>query len=188
MRAVLVACLISVLPRVAHADEVPPPGEPTTEEPKEAPKPEPTPDPDASKYDGPVLKGALHPREIVVDVPGVRSSKTKLILGSLLAAGVVGGGIGLAFHLQSRSASNDVSAQVFTGKVWTDEREQLVDDAAKARSRAIVAYTIGGAFVTATIAMFIATEPKSERQVIRPHHAGVTPIPGGGMASAGWSF
>jgi hypothetical protein len=187
MRAVLLACLISVLPRAVDADEVPPPSEPATEEPPPK-KEEPAPDPDSRKYDGPVIKGALRPREIVVDVPGVRSSRTKLILGSLLAAGAVGGGIGLAFHLQSRSASNEVSAQLFTGKVWTDEREQRVDDAAKARGRAIIGYTIGGAFITATIAMFIATDPKSERQVIRPHHAGVTPLPGGGMASAGWSF
>jgi len=201
MRAVLLGCLLCVVPRVAIADEpgpepVPPPATPDEPAPEapEAPEtpttatevPSPTPEPD--HYDGPILQVPIRPREIVIDVPGLRSKNEKLILGSLLAAGTIAGALGLYFHLDSRSSANEVSAQLFTGKVWTDGREQTYNDADRARTRAIIAYSIGSAFVVGAIATFIATEPSSERTVIRPRRTAVVPTRGGALATTGWSF
>jgi hypothetical protein len=186
MRAVLLAGLICTLPRFAAADEessrippVPPPAEDTKEE--KAPPP-----PD--NYERPVMKTPVRPREIVIDVPGVRSSQTKIVLGSLIAAGTIAGSIGLYFHLDSRSAANEISQSVFDGRTWTSDRQARLEDGERSKSRAAVGYAIGGAFVVGAIVALIVTEPKSEQAVIRPRHAGITPIPGGAIAGAGWSF
>lgn len=187
MRAVLLACLIAVLPRFAAADEAPAPAEPLVEpvpisDTKEAPPPP------RENFEKPSLKTPIRPREIVIEVPGIRPKQTKIVLGSLIAAGTVAGALGVYFHLQSRSAANDVSEAVFSGQTWTPARQARLEEGDSARTRAGVAYAVGGAFVIGAIVALIATEPKSEQAVIRPRHAGVTPIPGGAIAGAGWSF
>ena len=189
MRAVLLGCLISVLPATARADEEPT-GAPTPIVEPVPTNPEPTDPPksDPEKYEGPIVKSSIRPREIVIDVPGLRTGQTRLVLGSLLAAGTLAGAVGLYFHLDSRSSANEISAQLFTGRTWTDSRQNVFDDTDRSRNHAIIAYTIGGLFVTGAIVAFIISEPKSERTVIRPHHAGLVPTPGGAMAGAGWSF
>ncbi len=184
----LLACLICTLPRFAIADEAPPPTEPlveptpTREEPEDQPKPPP------DQYERPALKTPIRPREIVIDVPGLRNTQQKIVLGSLVVAAVISGSIGLYFHLDSRSAANDVSQSVFDGKTWTADRQARFEEGERSKTRAGVGYAIGGAFVIGAVVALIVTEPKSERAVIRPRHAGVTPIPGGAIAGAGWSF
>lgn len=186
MRAVL-AGLICTLPRLVAADEAPAPTEPLVE-PVPIQDTSETPPPPPDTYERPTLKAPIRPREIVIDVPGVRPTTTKIVLGSLIAASAISGIVGLYFHLDSRSAANEVSESVFNGKTWTPEREQRFDDGERSKSRAAVGYAIGGAFVIGAIVTLIATEPSSERAVIRPRHAGVVPVPGGAIAGAGWSF
>jgi hypothetical protein len=187
MRAVLLACLLAGAPRVAIADEAPAPTEPPVQPaPIQDTKESPPPPPD--NYEKPTLKTPIRPREIVIDVPGTRTRQQKMILGGLLAAGGVAGVLGVYFHLDSRAAANDVSEPVFNGQTWTPERQARLEDGQASRTRAGIAYGLGGAFVIGAIVALIATEPKSEQAVIRPRHAGVTPIPGGAIAGAGWSF
>jgi len=203
-------CALALGVPVAARADVPPAQAPGTdpapsppaapEQPVEQPAPEPTPAPEPEpdpmgppisapeSYDRPVLKSPISRREIVIDVPGLRTRRAKLLSGSLLAAGVVAGSIGLYYTLESRSSANAVSAQVFTGKTWSDELQQSVDDADRSRTRAIIAYSIGGAFVAGAIAAYIATEPKSERHVIRPHRTALAPVPGGAVATGEWRF
>jgi len=187
MRAVLLAGLLAVVPRFAIADDVPAPAEPLVEpvpiqDTTDAPPP--TPD----NFEKPALKTPIRPREIVIDVPGVRSLKTKIVLGSVLGAGTLAGLVGLYFHVESRSAANEVSKQVFNGQTWTPDRQLRFEDGEQARGRAIASYAIGRAFVIGAIVALIVTEPKSEQAVIRPRHAGIVPVPGGAIAGAGWSF
>lgn len=199
MRAALFACLLVGLPRLAAADEAPPPTEPLVEPVPIQDKTEQAP-PTPENYEKPALKTPIRPREIVIEVPGIRSRQTKIVLGALLAAGAIGGGLGAYFHLESRSAANDVSQAVFNGQTWTADRQRRFEDGESAKSRAAVGYAIGGAFVIGAIVTLIVTEPKSEQAVLRPRHAGtpqggldsrltgVSPIPGGAIAGAGWSF
>ena len=187
MREVLLACLVAGAPRVAVADDVPAPTEPVVQ-PAPIQDTTETPPPPPENYEKPTLKTPIRTREIVIDVPGTRTQQQKLVLGGLLAAGGIAGVLGVYFHLDSRSAANDVAESVFNGQTWTPERQARLEDGQASRTRAGVAYGIGGALVIGAIVTLIATEPKSERAVIRPRHAGVTPIPGGAIAGAGWSF
>jgi len=191
MRAVklcLLAIAVASTPTIAAADDAPPaPTEPLVE-PVPIQDASEQPPPPRETYEKPTLKSPIRPREIVIDVPGVRSTRTKIVLGSLLAAGAIGGIAGVYFHLGSRSAANDVSETVFNGQTWTPERQARLEEGDRDKGRAGVAYAIGGAFVVGAIVALIVTEPSSERAVIRPRHAGITPVPGGAVAGAGWSF
>lgn len=186
MRAAVLACLLA-LPRVASADEAPVPTEPLVE-PVPIQDTTEKPAPAQENYEKPALKTPIRPREIVIDVPGLRTNQQKIVLGSLFAAGTIGTALGILFHVQSRSAANEVSEDVFNGKTWTPERQGRFDDGESAKTRAGITYAIGGAFIIGGIVALIITEPKSERAVIRPRHAGIVPVPGGAVAGAGWSF
>ncbi len=135
---------------------------------------------------------AAQPKEIVIETPGERSTENKLLLAALAGAGVLAGGLGLYWHLDARSASNDVSSDSFTGRAWTAEDAALVDQADRSRGRAVVAYGIGGGLLVAAVVALIMTEPASETTVIRPHapplNPVVTPVPGGAVLGGGWRF
>ena len=128
-------------------------------------------------------------REIQVEVPGERSQNNKILCASIGAAGVIASALGLYWHLDSRDASNEVNADVFTGEAWTDEKNALVDRAERSKTRATIAYSFGGALLIGAIATFIFTSPKSETTIIRTGGVTVTPTDdGGGMVSRMWSF
>jgi hypothetical protein len=193
VQALLMIVLGCLVPRAVHADEVgqeapTPPTQPT--QPTESSDKAKVETPPAPKetHEGQYLKTPIRPREIVVDIPGMRTPQTKLMLYSLAAAGVVAGGIGLYFHLDSRSAANAVSRSIFEGETWTQDRQDRLEEGQRSKSRAALSYTLGGLFVTGTIVALILSEPKSERTVIRPRHAGIAPTPGGAVVGAGWSF
>lgn len=134
-----------------------------------------------------MLRPAHKPREIVIVVPGERSTNNKLVLGAVLGVGVIAGAVGVYYHLDSRTASNDVEAVQFEGEAWTQEEVDLVERAERARGRAAIGYAVGGAFVIGAIVAFIVTEPKAERAVIRTG-ASASLVPGGAMAFRTWRF
>ena len=130
-------------------------------------------------------------KDIVIEIPGERSTENKILLGSLAGAGFLFGALGAYWHLDSRSASNDVSSDRFTGHAWTADDQALVDRADRSRGRAIIAYSAGGALLIGAAIVYIVTEPKSETAVIRPHGRGtptVAPTEGGAVLGGMWSF
>ena len=129
-------------------------------------------------------------RDIVVETPGERTTQNKLLIGGIAAAGVLAGAAGLYYHLDSRSSSNDVSADAETGRPWTQSLQDKVDRAADDRTRAAVFYGVGGALVVTAIVVLIVTEPATETAVIHPHTALPTlaPTPGGAVVGGAWSF
>ena len=130
-------------------------------------------------------------QDIVIEIPGERSTENKILLGSLGGAGLLLGVLGAYWHLDSRSASNDVSADSFTGHAWTAEDQETLDRADRSRGRAIIAYSAGGALLVGAAIVYILTEPKSETAVIRPHGRGspsVTATDGGAIIGGTWSF
>lgn len=138
-----------------------------------------------------VSAATAHAGDITIEIPGERSSENKILLGSLAGAGLVLGALGAYWHLDSRSASNDVSSDRFTGHAWTAEDEALVDRADRSRGRAIVAYSAGGALLLGAAIVYIVTEPRSETTVIHPHGRGtptVAPTEGGAVLGGMWSF
>ncbi len=131
---------------------------------------------------------ALKPITIVA--PGERSTNNKLVLAGIAGAGLVAGAVGFYFHMDSRSASDEVATDVFTGTAWSPAHQALVDQAESSRTAAIVMYSIGGAALIGAIAYWIATDPGEETIVIQPRTAQplIAPTPGGAVVGGMWSF
>ncbi|HEX5059004.1 MAG TPA: hypothetical protein VFV99_06570 [Kofleriaceae bacterium] len=165
---------------------------PSTTAPAPAPAPAPAgdaPDPAYDTRNFPAPKGA----DVVIVSYGERSRKNVLMLGGIAAAGVVFGAVGLYFHLDSRSASNEVSSNKPTGEPWTPERADTYDRVHSSSVAAGVFYGIGGALLLTSAVMYIVTEPKEEKTVIHPHYdpkptALVAPTRGGAMIGGAWRF
>lgn len=183
-----VACVLAITaPHASFADEPAPPSDPAS-----APAPAPAPTvvipPPAPVSEQPAPQ-PRHMRDIKIEVPGERSRNNKLVIGGVAAAGAIVSLLGVYWHLDSRDASNEVSADAFTGKAWGDDEIALVDRAERSKTRAIVAYSIGGAMLVGAVAAWIFTAPRSETAIIR---TGVIVTPpdrgGGGVVSKMWSF
>jgi hypothetical protein len=132
-------------------------------------------------------------RDIVVKYRAERSRQNITTVALLGGAGLLFGGVGLYFHFDSRSATDDVKADSYSGRTWTPDREDTFDRAHRSAALAGVGYGIGGAFLIATAVMYMATEPPLEEIVIHSHTdqapvTMVTPLPGGAFVSRGWEF
>ena len=128
-------------------------------------------------------------REIKIEVPGERSRNNKLIVGGIAAGGVLVSALGLYFHLDSRDAANEVSADRFNGKAWSEKQADLVARADRSKTRATVAYVIGGGLLAGAIIAYIVTAPKDETAVIQTSSGYVVvPTDDGGMVTRMWSF
>ena len=172
---------------VARADEAAPPAAPP---PAEKPPAE-TYDPAADG--GPNYFAAPRGRDIVIESREDRSTSNITLLAALGGAGAVAGAIGVYFNLDARSASAEVSANKFTGLVWSEERQDAVDRANRSSTLAGVFYGIGGALLLATAITYIVTEPPTEKILIRPHRNSkpqpvVAPTEGGALVGGSWRF
>jgi hypothetical protein len=129
-------------------------------------------------------------KDIVVTTPGERTTSNLIMLASIAGAGVLFGGLGVYFNLDSRDAANQVTADAPTAKPWTAADQSAFDRAHSSRTGAIICYSIGGAALIGAVVALIVTEPKEERSVIHPHAATPTIVPtqGGAMLGGMWSF
>ncbi|RMH41686.1 MAG: hypothetical protein D6689_10355 [Deltaproteobacteria bacterium] len=125
-----------------------------------------------------------------------RTRGQKIVLASLAGATLAAGGLGLYFHLESKRASDEVSrfSGDHSGLVYTDEVDRRRRDALDNRTRAIAMYATGGVLLVGTVAYFIWTSPDPvERSYADDaEEAGRqtwwTPVPGGAVAGASWTF
>lgn len=185
MRTAL-AVLALAAPTVARADEPAPPAPPP-----ETPPATETHDPAADG--GPTYFAAPRGRDIVIESREDRSTSNITLLAALGGAGAITGAIGVYFNLDARSASDEVSANKFTGEVWNEERQEAFDRANRSSALAGVFYGIGGALLLATAITYIVTEPETEKILIRPHANSkpqplVAPTPGGALLGGSWRF
>ncbi|HUS32828.1 MAG TPA: hypothetical protein VMZ53_30210 [Kofleriaceae bacterium] len=172
------------------------PSQPATPEPKADPAYGEKPDPAYGPPPGstvPESSGPSAGRDIYIKSYPDRSHKNVMGLSIAGGAAVVLGGVGLYFHLDSRSKSNDVSANKYTGEVWTAERQDTYDSANRSAVVAGVFYGIGGAVLIGTAIAYMITEPKMETTVLHPHTspkptAMVAPTRGGALVGGAWSF
>ena len=183
----LASTLVVALVAPVRADVInrlppPPPPEPAN------PEPEPEPEHRPSTFEGQVVRPPIRTREIVIDIPGERPLTTKIALASLAGASVVAGALGLYFHLDSRSAAGEVSASLPTGRTWTVADQEFVDRAGRSRTRAAIAYGVGGGFAIAAIVGYIVSHPTSEQNVIRPHRAAIVPTSDGAVVTGAWTW
>ena len=129
-------------------------------------------------------------KDIVIETPGERTQEQRLLIGGLAGAGVLVGALGLYFHLDSRDASDQVSASAFTARAWTADEQDAFDRADRSGTRAAIGYGVGGALLVAAVVTLIVTDPGTEVTVIRPRSASpvVSPAPGGALFGGMWSF
>jgi hypothetical protein len=209
--AAMVSASLLGAPRTAAADEptsvpgIPGPGVnvPRGDAPPPAePAPAPSPPPDAppadpayGDYNNPDVRDFPAPKgkDVVILAYPERTKTNMFLLGGMAAGGVLLGAIGLYYHLDARSAADDVGAHKFTGEPWTTERQDAYDRAHSSSVTAGVFYGIGGALLLATAITYIVTEPEAETMVIHPHtdpkpSAVVAPIKGGALVGGAWRF
>lgn len=128
-------------------------------------------------------------KPITIIAPGERTMNNKLTLGAIAGAGVLLGAGGVYFHLDSKSASDDVGSDTFTGEAWTPAHQKLVDRADRSRTLAITMYGLGGAALIAATVYWIVTDPPDETIVIRRGaQPTIAPTPGGAVLGGTWSF
>jgi hypothetical protein len=127
-----------------------------------------------------------------VEIPGERSRSNVLKLAGVAGAGVLFGALGVYYNLDSRDASNRVSADSFTAKPWTPAQQADIDRAHDSKIKAGVFYGVGGALIIGAAIAFIITEPKSQIVEIRPHAPKATPTvaptSGGAILGEMWTF
>lgn len=206
MRTALV--LVAALARTASAQpgdtapQPPAPADPAPAPPAEPPAaPEPKADPAYGDQPGHAVIGAESStapglrtgRGIVVRYTPNRSKENIILLSVLAGSSLVFGGIGLYFHFDSRSSSDMVSAHKFTGLPWTQERQDIYDDAHHSATVAKVAYGIGSAVLLTTAIVYMVTEPKMKEMSVASHASGkptalVAPTRGGAIVGGAWSF
>jgi hypothetical protein len=210
LAVVLAAALVA---RVASAQ----PAEPS---PEGAPLPTPATDPAAQPPAAPPAEASAPPADpaygdrpdhtvqgAVTDQPGIRRgrdivvrytpSRTKqnlMLLAALGSAGLVAGAVGLYFHFDSRTASDEVSALNYTGRAWTSDRQATFDQAHASARAAGIAYGIGGALLLTTAIVWMVTEPGQKEMVITPHlnpkptATLIAPTRGGAILGGEWTF
>jgi hypothetical protein len=219
MRAVLAIAAILAAPVTATADEQTPTPAPVapapapalpapsdgggapSETPATAPQPEqpvdgPTGDPaygehpERDTHSFPAPKG----KDVVIVSYPERSKTNVATIAGLAIGGVLVGAVGLYFHMDSRSASDEVSAHRFTGEPWTAEHQDSYDRAHSSAVAAGVLYGIGGGLLLASAIVYMATESEPETMVIHPHSAPararalVAPTNGGAIVGGAWRF
>jgi len=130
------------------------------------------------------------PREIVIEIPGERSTANVVVLAAVAGAGAIAGAVGVYENLDARSAQHAVAANRFLGRPWTQAEVALVDRAERSSTRAGIAYGVGGALLVGAAVAFIVTAPRSETSVIRTTRATplVAPAPGGAVVGGAWRF
>jgi hypothetical protein len=124
-------------------------------------------------------------RKYVVRYPPDRPHSNIVLLAALGGATLLFGGAGVYFHLQSRSAADDVSAKTDTGLPWTQDRQDTYDRSERDATIAGVLYGIGGALALTTAILYIVTEPELQETVMTPR---VTATRDGAMFGGTWSF
>jgi hypothetical protein len=209
--AAMVSAPIVGVPMTAAADDPPPtsvPGIPGPGVNVPAPAPaEPVPttrapgdtapktDPAYDDFSNPDVRDFPAPKgkDVIIVAYPERTKTNMIVLGGLAVGGVVAGAIGLYFHLDSRSAAEQVSGHGFTGEIWNTEKQDARDRAHSSSVTAGVFYGIGGGLLLATAIAYIVTEPEAETMVIHPHSdpkptALIAPIKGGAVVGGAWRF
>ena len=135
-------------------------------------------------------------KDIVLEIPGERSTQNIALCAGVAGGGALLVGLGVYYNLDSRSAADAVSAHEATGRAWTAADQSDLTRAHDSGVKAGILYGVGGAMVIGAVVTWIVTEPKTEKRIIHPHGTGkaappavsLAPTPGGALVAGRWSF
>jgi hypothetical protein len=136
------------------------------------------------------FKATTKPTTVTVHVDNDRTNNQLLLIGGLFAGAAVAGGVGGWFNWQSHEDAVKVSAHAPTGQSWSSDLQATYDDAHTQGVRAIVCYSIAGAFVAGVVIAALETNPGERVLDLDPAHpqAMIAPVPGGAVVGATWGF
>lgn len=119
-----------------------------------------------------------------------RTTSQKLLIGGLLVGAAASIGVAVHFHLDSRDAADEVSANDrLTGETWTPALQDTYDRAGTSGTYAIVGYVVGALFLGGSVVAAWKTQPDQEQIEIDNHgRASITPIKGGILMARAWSW
>ncbi len=137
--------------------------------------------------EGTAPQTASEGKDVVIETPEERTTMNIVAIASVAGGGALIGGLGVYFHLDSKTESDKVSAGVPTGRPWLPADQAAVDQASSDRTKAIIFYSLGGAAIIGAAVALILTDPGSTKTVIHPHTA-IAPLPGGAIAMHEWRF
>jgi hypothetical protein len=176
----------------APAEPAAPAAEPAAPATEPAPTAPPAPAAPRDPYDTRAFRPAPTHRDIVVTVPGDRTSQNVGLLAGLAIAGAALASAGVYYNLDSRDAADTVSPKHAINAPWTAEDQATYDRAHSSGIKAGVFYGLGGAVLVGAIVTYIVTAPKTETTIIHPHYARVQPIlapsPTGAIVGGAWRF
>lgn len=104
-----------------------------------------------------------------------RTPAQRVTIAALLGGAAVAGGIGVWFHLDSRAAADEVSADSDRPvATWTTGHQATYDRIDRSGTKAIVGYSVAGALLAGAIAYAFETRPGEEEVVLEPTREGAT--------------
>jgi hypothetical protein len=114
-----------------------------------------------------------------------RCRADRMLIGGLLAGAAVTTAAGVYFHLDSRSAADEVSARTPTNRRWSEELDDIYDRGQRSGTLAKVSYGLAGALAVGTLVAVWLTDPGEEMVELR---VGATATPDGATVGAAWAF
>jgi hypothetical protein len=105
--------------------------------------------------------------QVVLHQERARTTRQRVLVWSLFGATALAGGVGVYFHLDSRSAAREVTTthDLVVG-TWTPDRQHTYDRAARSGTYAIVGYSVAGACLVGALAAAWLTRPGYEDKPI----------------------
>ncbi len=128
-----------------------------------------------------------------------RNTRQRILIASLFGGSVVFGGVGLLFHLDSKSKSDEVSTDAgrHSGRIYTEELDDTRRAAIRSRTVAMASYAVGGGFLIGTFIAYLLTDPGQETVHVGTEAVGdrgararllVEPTAGGALVGGAWRF
>ena len=136
------------------------------------------------------FKVAKRPTTVTYHQGKDRPARTRWLIGGLAGGAALSLAAGAYFNLDAHDAATSVSAHTLTGKVWSPDLQADYDRIHSSNVKAIVGYSMSGAFVIAAIVVLLKTDPGEEDIELDPSRptAMVAPTPGGAIVGASWGF
>ncbi|HTJ44269.1 MAG TPA: hypothetical protein VL463_19330 [Kofleriaceae bacterium] len=136
------------------------------------------------------FKAAQKPTTVTYHVGNDRPERTRWLIGGLGGAAGLSLLAGAYFNFEAHDAATKVSAHTLTGKVWSDDLQGDYDRIHSSNVKAIVGYSLAGAFAIATIVVVLKSDPGETDVEVDPTKptAMIAPTPGGAIVGASWGF
>src|SRR5688500_4877422 len=102
--------------------------------------------------------------DLTFTVDRERCTRQRVLIASLFGSSVLFGGVGVLFHIDSKNKSDEVSTDAgrHSGRIYTDELDDIRSAAIRSRNLAIASYAVGGGFLVGTLVAYLLTDPGQE--------------------------